>query len=110
MENTPQVEKAFGTIGLLVKSGQAVFGEDGCVALIRSGQAGLILVDEEASENAKKRYQDSCRFYHTPLAMAPAGMIARASGRSGRMAMGIKPGGLANKLMELLANQIMVFP
>lgn len=103
------LEQAAGLLGLCVRAGQAAFGEDGCVALIRTGQAALVLVDEGASENAKKRYRDSCRHYQAPLAFAPEGMIARATGRSGRMAVALKPGGLAEKLKVLLANHILVF-
>ena len=35
-----------GLMGLSVRAGQAVFGEDGCLRLLRSDGCGVLLMDE----------------------------------------------------------------
>ena len=36
-----------GLMGLCVRAGQAVFGEDGCRRAVMNGQCGLLLADGE---------------------------------------------------------------
>lgn len=104
------MEKAFqeaqGLLGLSARAGQLTFGEGGCLTAIRSGKAALVLVDESASENTKKRYGDSCRTYQCPMAYLPEGMLSQAVGRSGRMAAVCAPGPLAQRLISVLENHL----
>lgn len=100
--------KVRGLIGLSARAGQLTFGEDGCVAAIRGRKAALVLVDEGASANTRKRYADCCRSYGCPLALLPEGLLAQAAGRSGRMAAACGPGPLTQGLKETLANHLLV--
>lgn len=101
-------QQAKGLLGLSARAGQLTFGESGCVSAIRAGKAALVLVDEGASDNAKKRYQDACRSHQCALAFLPQGLISQAVGRSGRMACACAPGPLAQRLLQLLANHLLV--
>ena len=104
-KNAQSFESARGMLGLCVKAGHAVFGEDLCLGAIRSGQAGLVAVDSGASENTVKRYTDACRFYRVPLARTPAGFIEQATGKTGRVAMAVT-GGFAKGLRSSLRGEI----
>ena len=67
-------DKARGLLGLCARAGQIAFGEDGCLGAIRTGKCGLLILDQGASANARKRYTDACRYYRVPLATAAAGL------------------------------------
>lgn len=99
------MEKAYGMLGLCVRAGQAVFGEDGCLSAIRAGKCGLLLLDESASANAQKRYTDACRYYRIPMAAVPRGWIEGATGKKGRITAAIARGGFAEKLRTTLGAQ-----
>ena len=98
--------KAHGLLGLCVRAGQAVFGEDGCLGAIRTGKCGLLILDGGASDNAKKRYTDACRYYRVPLALTQAGLVESATGKKGRIAAAIAKAGFADKLRTTLGGQV----
>lgn len=95
-----------GLMGLANRARLTVFGEDGCVSLIRSGKAALCLVDEAVSPNGLKRYQDACKHKKVKMALLPRGMIANAVGKSGRMAVAMEKGGLTEQLAVLSGAQV----
>ena len=84
-------QKVRGLMGLSVKAGQAVFGQDGCLKNIRGGTCSLLLVEETASENTKDMYERACRVNGTRLCYLPGGMLLAATGRPG-VAMALKEG------------------
>lgn len=77
-------DKARGLLGLCARAGQIAFGEDGCLGAIRTGKCGLLILDQGASANARKRYTDACRYYRVPLATAAAGLVEQSTGKRGR--------------------------
>ncbi len=96
-------QKVRGLMGLSVKAGQAVFGQDGCLKNIRGGTCSLLLVEETASENTKDMYERACRVNGTRLCYLPGGMLLAATGRPG-VAIALKEGGLAEQLWKLLSS------
>ena len=98
--------KVAGFLGLCTRAGRLSFGQEACVNAIRKGQASLALLDEGASENTRKRLRDACRTHGVPLYGMPAGRIAQAVGKDGRMAVCIGAGGMAKKLLELLGGEV----
>ena len=99
-------KKAHGLLGLCVRAGQASFGEDGCLGAIRGGKCGLLILDGDASDNARKRYTDACRYYQVPLAVTEAGLVESATGKKGRIAAAIAKGGFADKLRTTIGGEI----
>ena len=63
-----QSKKVYGTLGLAMKAGKVVSGEFMTEKAIRDGMASLVIVAEDASANTKKKFKDSCSFYHVPCA------------------------------------------
>lgn len=90
-----------GLIGLCARARLNVYGEEGCVGLVRSGRAALVLIDEALSENGRKRYTDACRSKQVKMAVLKDGLIANAVGKSGRMALALERGGLSDQLTVL---------
>ena len=89
-----------GLMGLCVRAGQAVFGEDGCRKSISSGECGILLLDGGISANSRKRYEDSCRRNGTRIAEIPAGLLEEATGKPGA-AMAVKKGAFAEQIGTL---------
>lgn len=61
------MNKTLGILGLSMKAGQLVSGEYGVSETIRSGQAYLTIVAEDASDNTKKKFTNMCAHYQVPL-------------------------------------------
>lgn len=98
----PDYQKAAGLIGLAVRARQAITGESACVTAIRTGKAGAALLDGGASENARKRFMDTCAHYQIPLFLFPEGLLGQASGKPGRMALVLSPGNFSKSVLTLL--------
>ena len=48
--------KVLSLVGLATKAGRTVSGEFSTEKAVKSGQAGLVIVSEEASDNTKKKH------------------------------------------------------
>ncbi len=90
-----------GLMGLCVRAGQAVFGEDGCRRCITGGNCGVLLADGGISENSRKRYEDLCEKTGTRMAILPAGLLEEATGKPGA-AMAVKAGSFSEQMISCL--------
>lgn len=96
--NEPRIR---GLMGLCVRARMAVFGEDGCLKSVRSGNCGLVLLDSGASRAARKKYRGACAHAGVPLRLLPRGLLGEATGRPG-VAMALQSGGICQQLLTLL--------
>jgi len=94
-------QKLKGILGLSVRAGQAVFGEDTCTRLIGSGRCAVLLLDGGASENTRGRYAALCERNGTDFVILPPGLIGTATGRD-NMAMALRGGAFAEQLIGCL--------
>ena len=92
-----------GLMGLCVRAGQAVFGEDGCRKAITNGECGILLADGGMSANTRKRYEGWCRAAGVRMAELPEGLLEEATGRPG-VAMGIRTGSFAEQITRCLGD------
>ena len=90
-----------GLMGLCVRAGQAVFGEDGCRKAVGNGECGILLADGGMSESTRKRYEGLCRRADIPMETIPEGLLEEATGRPG-VAMAVKKGSFAEQIEECL--------
>ena len=102
----PDYDRLAGYIGLAVRAGQAVTGEGACVTAIRAGKAAVAMLDSNASENAVKRFTDACTHHKVPLVKLPPELLQNATGKPGRMAMVMAPGGLCEKVLECMGKDM----
>ena len=87
-----------GLLGICVRSGQAVFGEDNCRKADVKGICGLVLVDSGVSVNTRKRYETLCRGAETKLVFLPERLLEAATGKE-YMAMAIRKGLLLDQVL-----------
>ena len=90
-----------GLMGLCVRAGQAVFGEEGCRKSVTGGQCGVLLLDGGISENSRKRYEDLCEHTGTRMAILPAGLLEEATGKPGAT-MAVKQGSFSEQMISCL--------
>ena len=91
-----------GMIGLAMRAGCVAAGTESAIAELQKHRSRMILMDEDASENTRKRLQDKCSFYHARLYVLPKGYLDRSLGKSGRMAAAVKTGNFDRQLMIML--------
>ncbi len=90
-----------GLMGLCVRAGQAVFGEEGCRRSITGGQCGILLTDSGISQNSRKRYEELCERTGTLMAVLPEGLLGEATGKPGA-AMAVKQGSFSEQMIRCL--------
>ncbi len=94
-----------GFLGLCQRAGQTTLGQDACVDAVRRETAAVLLMDAGSGPTTRKRFSDACASHRVPLYGVPAGTIARALGRSGRMTVAVARGRMAQQLLELLREE-----
>lgn len=95
------MNKAYGMLGLAQKAGRLVFGEDSIRKAIKSGKATLVIVAEDASDNSKKRFTDSCAFYKSELILwGTKDELGRATGKNERAAVAVCDKNLARAILD----------
>lgn len=97
--------RALTFLGLCMRAGQLISGQDACVTAVRGGGAAMALLDEDASPNTRKRMVDVCHNYSVPLYLVSPDALGQAIGKAGRMAVVLPPGGMAQKMLELFREQ-----
>lgn len=93
-------QKVAGMLGFAVRSRQAAAGMDACRIMIRSGKCGVLLLDDAAGPNTRKRAEDLCRQERIPMMILTAGLIGRATGKS-CMVMAIQKGSFSEQILKL---------
>ncbi|MBR3904285.1 MAG: ribosomal L7Ae/L30e/S12e/Gadd45 family protein [Clostridia bacterium] len=94
--------KIDGLLGLAMRAGQLTAGADLALREIKAQKAALVLVDQDASENTRKKLSDACAYRRVPMHIMEAGLLDRACGREGRMAACLKKGGICDQILRLL--------
>ena len=95
-------QKLKGVLGLAARARQISAGADACRNMIRSGQCGILLMDESTGPNTRKKTEDLSGKSGIPLMILPAGMIREATGKD-NMILGVAKGGFADQITGMLA-------
>jgi len=99
MEN----EKFFRMLGLAAKMRAVVFGEGAVKDSIKCGKAQLVIVASDASDNTKKKFQNSCEFYQAKLAIySDRFTLGRYTGREFAVVLAVTNQSIAENMMKSL--------
>lgn len=52
----------YNMLGLCMRAGGCVYGAAQCEKALKSGRAGLIILDAQVSENTRKHFTDMCAY------------------------------------------------
>ena len=110
MSKSPE-QRVLSNLGLCVRAGHLVTGEELVLEVIRNGKAQLVVLTTDASENTAKRIQDKCTHYEIPLHVAfTRGQLGDAIGKAERVVVAITDKGFRKligdglKIMEVNGN------
>lgn len=99
--------KALSLIGIATKAGKTVSGEFSTEKAVRSGQAAVVVVSEEASDNTKKKFRNMCTYYKVPVYFyGTKTQLGAAMGKEFRASLAVVDSGLGSALEKQLSNGI----
>lgn len=94
-------EKIKGLLGIAKKSGNLVSGELMTKQAVQQGEAFLVIVASDASDNTKKLFDDKCKFYNIPLITAfHKEALGKAIGCDQRSSAAVTDTGLAEAILK----------
>ena len=91
----------YSMLGIAMRAGALTLGTDGVLAEIAARRVAIVLLDEAASENTKKKFRDSCAFYGAELVETAQDRLGFAVGKPGRMCAAVAKGPLGEKLKSI---------
>lgn len=98
-----QSRNVYGTLGLAMKSGNVASGEFLTEQAVRSGTAKLVIVAEDASDNTKKKFLNSCSYYKVPIAVfGDKDALGSAIGKEFRASLAVLNEGFASSISKNL--------
>ena len=99
-------DKVYSFMGLAMKAGKLVSGEEGCERTIRSGNAFLVVTAEDASDNTVKKFQNACEYRKVPFfRFGSKEALGRLLGKEIRSVITVTDAGFAQKLTELIMKE-----
>ncbi|MBL1225625.1 YlxQ-related RNA-binding protein [Enterococcus sp. BWR-S5] len=94
-------EKTLSLLGLAMRAGKLITGEELTVKDIQSGKSAFVFVAADASENTRKKIKDKCSYYEVSCnSELLQSELSQAIGRT-RMVVGVNDRGFAGKFEEL---------
>ena len=99
-------DRVLSLIGLATKAGKCASGEFMTENETKSGKAALVIVAEDASDNTKKAFSDSCSYYQVPFSVyGTKEMLGHCIGKERRASLAVLDAGFGQKIAELIERQ-----
>ncbi|MCR4434591.1 MAG: ribosomal L7Ae/L30e/S12e/Gadd45 family protein [Clostridiales bacterium] len=98
--------RIYSFLGLAMKAGKAISGEETCERAVKAGKVELVIVAEDASLNTKKKFEDMCSFRNLEIRVfGNKEDMGRSMGKDVRSVAAIVEKGFAKKMMEMIDNK-----
>lgn len=99
-------ERIYSFLGLAMKAGRVVSGEETCERTLKTGKVSLVIVSDDASDNTKKRFRDMCSYRNVDIRFfGVKEMLGKFTGKAIRSVVAITERGFAARLMEMIDNR-----
>lgn len=96
-------QKLLGIIGLAMRAGKVVSGDEGVLAAIKSQKASLVIIAEDASDGTKKKFTDKSSYRDIPYRIVfEKDVLGHAIGKKTRAVVGIVDPNFAKKMLEMI--------
>jgi len=95
----------FSILGLCMRAGKLVTGAQAVEKAIKHGEGVMALIDADASEGTKKTIRDACTYMRVEYAILPSGILARETGKAGRMAAAVTDASFVKAIEKCLARE-----
>lgn len=97
-------DKALSMLGIAAKANGIVSGEYQTEHAVKSGEAYLVIVAEDASENTKKMFRNMCEFYEVEIVFyGSKESLGHCIGKEFRASLAVIDESLANAVRKKLA-------
>ena len=98
--------KVYSSLGLATKAGQTQSGEFCTERAVKTGQAFLVLVAQDASDNTKKMFTNMCTYYEVPCVIyGSKGELGHAMGKEMRASLAVTGEGFAKMIEKQLCSE-----
>lgn len=88
--------KLFSYLGLAMRAGKLASGDGAVLDAIRGGDARLVVLAEDASDNTRKKITDKCNHYDVPLlVIGSRGELGACTGKEERVVFAVTDAGFA---------------
>ena len=95
--------KISSLFSLSSRAGLLVTGEESAEKLLKSGDAKLVIIAEDASDNTKKKFVNKCFFYQKPVRVfGERAMLSKCAGKYNRTVFVVTDNGFAARLQALM--------
>jgi ribosomal protein L7Ae-like RNA K-turn-binding protein len=91
-------------LGLASRARKLVTGEELVIKGIQNRQVELVIISQDASENALKKITDKCRTYNVPcIQFGDRDLLGQAIGKGPRVVIGVTDSGFSARLQQLIS-------
>ncbi|CAM4242487.1 L7Ae/L30e/S12e/Gadd45 family ribosomal protein [Paenibacillus tarimensis] len=95
--------KALSALGMAMRAGKLVTGDETVLKTVKQGKARLVIVAADASDNTRKKYRDKCATYDVELVEAfDRYSLGAAIGKEARVIVAIADEGFASLIRKQL--------
>ncbi len=94
-------EEVLRLLGLAYRAGSVVSGEFKTEDAVKSGQAALVIIAEDVSENTRKKFRNMCEFHQVPIReYADKDLLGHSLGKEFRASVAITDEGFAKAVLK----------
>ena len=100
------MNKFFGMLGLAMRAGKLAIGEGKAEDAIRGGEAKLVILSDDASENTTKKFANMANFRNLDIIRpTDRNELGEAIGRPFAVIMAVTDEGFAKQLCEIYSKE-----
>lgn len=99
------MNRALQLLSLAQRAGKVASGEFKTEETVKSGQAYLVIIASDASDNTKKKFSNMCDFYQVPIMIySDKEEIGHYIGKEFRASVAVTDKGLSDKILSEVEN------
>ncbi|MDB5052044.1 MAG: ribosomal protein L7ae [Bacilli bacterium] len=96
-----KMSKMLSYLGLAMRAGKLVTGDEGVMGAIRSREAKLVILAVDASSNAQKKYKDKCASFNIKLIECfSRDELGSSIGKAERVVIAVNDSGFAQMILK----------
>ncbi|RAL26332.1 YlxQ family RNA-binding protein [Thermoflavimicrobium daqui] len=97
------MNKLLNTLGLAMRAGKIISGEDLVIREIRSKKAKIVILATDTARNTEKKISDKCQFYQVPMIrFGTRQELGNAIGKTERVVIAVTDFGFAKMIQQLV--------
>lgn len=99
------MSKVLSQLGLAMRAGKMVTGDEIVLKAIRSSDAKLVILAADASQNTLKKFRDKCGTYQVPLIIGfDRESLGASVGKPERIVLALTDRGFAQMIRKTVSN------